>query len=222
MIVVTGSRGSGKSTLLGTAIPILQQKTDVLGVISIPSLDSENRRTGLIATVFPADLHLPLATVVDSSVSPSNDRDRGYSIAAPEYGIIRTSIGGATRYETEQYTSEHDIYLGPYRFFTRSFQRIEETLEMSPGGRSTKGALIIDEIGPIEIRYDRGFASILTAGMERAAPLVVSTRPDLVETIQRRAAAYQRETVVFFVEADEDRGRLIDRFVQVLSNHKVV
>lgn len=233
VIICTGVRGGGKTTLC-TRIAAHDAVVSH-GVLSQPSFDTENRRTGILAAVFPPVRRIPLAIVVDPESAPPDGAVRMYEVAPPPEGVLRCAEGDgeACSFETATVRSEGDLFIGPYRFFVHTFETVNaivqheivhgdsvSTSDAVRSGRLTH-VTVIDEIGPLEITERRGFYPLLHTALADRHPLVATARGRLVDSLKQLAGSYDRRTVVFEIDGSTEITTVAEQIVTLCIQERV-
>lgn len=174
--ILTGPRGGGKSTFCRSLV----QHQGVAGVVSPARVDGKGRRFGFDAYIAPEGEQFPLARVVD----PEMAQRRATEADGPRY-LLCTPPAGEELTPTETATG---VTLGPYVFSDSALTRVADALRRVASDPVTR-LLVLDEIGPLEIKQNRGvfepLRDVLRGTEGRQLPLLLVVRPSLVVAVSR-------------------------------------
>jgi len=114
-----------------------------------------------------------------------------FGILTPKEGGIRLfeNVSSAEKWPMEAVGEEEFLEVGRYRFSKMAFQKAEKVIIEAIDANGERN-LILDEIGPLELR-DYGFAELLKIAIEKAEmdsdlKLIVVVRTGLVEEVSRK------------------------------------
>ena len=107
------------------------------------------------------------------------------------------NIAGAAYFEMEASKNEAQLVIGKYIFSAAGFKKANDIL-IEESKRHDINYLIIDEIGPLETKYQQGFyttlINLLSSSFNYNLLLVV--RPSLVDDVLSYTAVNKQESIV--------------------------
>lgn len=167
VLIATGERGSGKTTALIAALGALDAtlRERTAGVYTTTTRDAAGAPRALALVRVDTGATHPLA-----AVDPE-----GYA-RFRRLGLSPDWDASAARF-------------GPFHFDREAFAWATSVVAAP---LSTPSAIILDEVGPLEMRYDDGLSAALDRALEEAACLVVTVRPRLASALIARVGAAGR------------------------------
>jgi nucleoside-triphosphatase THEP1 len=107
------------------------------------------------------------------------------------------NITGAAYFEMEANKTEAQLVVGNYIFSAAGFKKANDML-MQESKRNDINYLIIDEIGPLETKYQQGFYTTLISLLKNPFNynLLLVVRPSLVDEVLSYAAVNKQESIV--------------------------
>jgi len=197
-LILSGPRGSGKSSRLieavtdvSTRFPV--ESLSIRGVVSRGVHDAAGFRTGFDAELFPSRQVVPLARVRHLERARHLTTEEPDAVP-PGYTLAVSPDPIPAGIET--------FPLGPFQFYRSAFTAAEAEIlgEGAPGenhpvpGYPPARVVVIDEIGPLELRRYDGFYHVLSRLISTRVALVLTVRPDLLETLEElcRTGSHRR------------------------------
>ena len=106
------------------------------------------------------------------------------------------NIAGATYFEMEANKNEPQLVIGNYILSAAGFKKANDML-MQESKRKDINYLIIDEIGPLETKYQQGFYTTLITLLKSSFKynLLLVVRPSLVEEVLSYTAVNKQECI---------------------------
>ena len=107
------------------------------------------------------------------------------------------NIAGATYFEMEANKIEAQLVIGKYIFSAAGFKKANDIL-IQQSKRNDINYLIIDEIGPLETKYQQGFYTTLKSLLRSSFNynLLLVVRPSLVQEVLSYTAINKQESIV--------------------------
>ncbi len=201
MLLLTGPRASGKTEFCRLLLPRLMPPA--ISLLSLRSYDGE-RETGY-------DLHLSSIPVLPGLGDFSAPLARLSSLVDDHSGGV----------------------VGPFSFSQPTFDRAIESVRVffqsvegdTEGGKNDgfvpPPAVVLDEVGPVELSFGRGFAPVLPE-LLRLERCVVVVRPALVAEVRERTLTQNPQAPIRIIDLGrslprDERRRLLVEAAHFLS-----
>jgi nucleoside-triphosphatase THEP1 len=107
------------------------------------------------------------------------------------------NIAGKEYFEMEASKDESKLVIGKYIFSAAGFKKANDMLTQE-SKRNDINYLIIDEIGPLETKYQQGFYTTLISVLRSSFNynLLLVVRPSLIEEVLSYTAVNKQESIV--------------------------
>ncbi|MDA3951841.1 MAG: hypothetical protein PF508_21720 [Spirochaeta sp.] len=221
--LLTGDRGSGKST-------VVQYISDRLGPVlsgvrSRPVHLPSGERCGIDVELLPGGTEagrtaIPLARVTAAALAEISRERRSSGGSAPEVQQYRLAAASDPFPPDTMVTR-----VGPYDFSVAALAAVNDHLYRItagadvPDGAATSAttAIVIDEIGPLELSRKDGFWPGLSSLWTDPRPLILVVRPDLVDELSDYAGAAGRQVVTVHVVTTGSISATADAIVTAMT-----
>jgi nucleoside-triphosphatase THEP1 len=247
--LLTGDRGSGKSTVVQRISDRLD--SDLAGVLSRPVHLSSGERSGIDAVLLPGGgtevTTIPLARVSAAALAEIS-RNR-YSPGGAGRAVQHYRLAAASD-PFPPHTRVTPV--GPYHFSVTALTAVNDHLFRIAAGAGTLSGLnavsnagtpsgmrtltdgstsvpnaipnviVIDEIGPLELRNKDGFWPGLSSLWTDLRPLILVVRPELVEQLTGCAVAAGRRVGAVHVVTTASISATADAIVTAVEKEPLI